>query len=281
MSLRRRLANYGFESNDDYEFALKVLFESKPIGVRCLNVVGDSGRRKSALAHALANALEYPHVLYHDFSRQGEAETETLILDPETGAAEKIDAPVSAFDRALTEACAYSEAARVIVILDQLQASDFRDQVRLYQFAQSRQWQASTGAVTANAATFLLVLISEEPLYHSLQKLCFKVWADAGRALLDFDPKDYGWPDSARHLFEALSELFRHLGQSPTPSEFQRVIDDIGARVRSAEQLRVCLYGWIENLDRGALYSPKLQAPMEAVLNEIDRFLGVEAIELS
>lgn len=280
MTLRRRLAHFGFESNDDYEFALKVVFESKPVGVRCLNIVGDSGRRKSALAHALGHALDYPHVLYHDFSRAAEPETETLIIDPESGATEKIEAPVSAFDRTLTEACAYSEAERVIVILDQIQASDFQDQVRLYQFAQSRQWPSKTGVVMANAATFLLVLISEEPLYHSLQKLCFKVWAERGVSMLEFEPKDYGFGDDARDVFAALSELFKALGQSPTPSEFQRVIDDVAQRVRSVEQLRVCLYGWMENVDRGALHAPALMASLESVLAALDRWLGVEAIEM-
>ncbi len=278
--LRRRLATYGFESNDDYEFALRVLFECKPAGVRCLNIVGDSGRRKSALAHALGNALGFPYVLYHDFSHKSEPNADSVIIDPESGTAERIEAPVCAFDRTLTEACAYSEAERVIVILDQIQASDFQAQVRLYQFAQSRQWPSKTGVVAANANTLLMVLISEEPLYHSLQKLCFKVWADRGTTLLEFEPKDFGFGDDARELFAALAALFRQLEQSPTPSEFQRVIDDVTRRVRSAEQLRICLYGWMENIDRDTLHAPALGPAIDQVITTLLAWLGVESIEL-
>lgn len=279
MSLRRRLASHGFESNDDYEFALRLLFEAQPSGVRCLNITGESGRRKTAFAHALASALDYPHVLYHDFSREQPAPP-AMIVDAESGETQAIEAAASPFDRVVTEACAYSEGARVILILDQIQASDFQEQVRLYQFAQSRQWNSTVGAVIANSSKLLLVLISELPLYHSLQKISFKIWADATGGSLEFDPKDYGLGSEARALFVAMSDLFRQIGQSPTPSEFSHILGDLLGRVRSTEQLRTSLFGWIENLDRERLYAAPIKPALDQVVGELDRLMGVEEIEI-
>lgn len=278
MSLRRRLASFGFESNDDYGFPLRLLFEAQPQGVRTLNIVGDSGRRKTALAHAMASALDYPHVLYHDFSQQ-EVRTSTVVVDPESGATQTMEAPTSAFDRALTEACAYSEGARVVLILDQLQASLFQDQVRLYHFAQTREWLANTGTVVANAATLLLVLISEEPLYHSLQKISFRIHADAAAQALDFDPREFGLGPEARPLFAALSDLFKQLGQGPTPTELSNILADLQSRVRTIEHLRTSLFGWMENLDRASLYALPIKPALDQVLAELDRWVGVEEIE--
>lgn len=279
MNLRRRLASHGFESNDDYEFALRLLFEAQPNGVRCLNISGDSGRRKTAFAHALANALDYPHVIYHDFSRE-QLQLPTLTVDAESGETQTIEAAASPFDRVVTEACAYSEGARVILILDQIQASDFQHQVRLYQFAQSREWSGTVGAVIANSANLLLVLISELPLYHSLQKISFKLWADAAGTTLEFDPRDFGLGVEARALFVALGQLFKQIGLSPTPSEFSRIVDDLLARVRSVDQLRTSLFGWIENLERERLHAPSIKLGLEQVVSELDRLVGVEEIEI-
>jgi hypothetical protein len=279
MNLRRRLASHGFESNDDYEFALRLLFEAQPAGVRCLNVCGESGRRKSALAHALAAALDYEHVLYHDFSRQDKP-APTLIVDAETGEAQTAETAASAFDRVITEACAYSEGARVVLILDQIQASDFRDQIALYQFAQSREWAGVVGTVIANPATLLLVLISEEPLYHSLQKISFRMWADATGGLLDFDPGDHGLGPDAQPLFLSLGELFRQIGQAPTPTEFRHILADLLQRVRSVEQLRTSMFGWIENLDRHQLHAAALKQAFERVIAELDHLIGVEHVDI-
>lgn len=279
MNLRRRLAAFGFESNDDYEFALKILFDSKPSGLRCLNVTGESGRRKTAFAHALGGALEYPHVLYHDFSRE-DSPLRTVVVDPESGQTGTIEAAMSAFERAVTEACAYSEGARVLLILDQIQASQFQDQVRLYHFAHSREWTSPLGTVTANPATLLLVLISEAPLYHSLQKISFRVHTDAAAQAGDIDPRDYGMGPEAGALFAALGDLFRELGQGPTPTEMQHLLGDLLQRVRTLEHLRTSLYGWMENLERARLYLPTSKAALERVLAELDRFVGVEEIEV-
>jgi len=280
MHLRQRLASFGFESNDDYEYALRLLFEAQTSGVRCLNIVGESGRRKTAFAHALASALDYPHILYHDFSR-AEAPPVALVVDAESGEARSIEAAVSAFDRAVTEACAYSEAARVTLVLDQIQASDFQDQIRLYQFAQTREWNSVVGLVVANRATLLLILISETPLYHSLQKHSFKIWADTAGGFVDFDPKDFGMGVESLQLFQAFGEAFRELGQAPTASEFAHIIDDALQRVRTVDQLRTSLYGWMENLDRERLYTPQMTASLNAVIQKLSTLVGTEEIEIS
>lgn len=279
MSLRQKLASFGFESNDDYEYALRLLFEAKPTGVRCLNIVGESGRRKTAFAHALASALEYPHILYHDFT-QVETPTAAVMVDAESGATQTIEAAVTAFDRAVTEACAYSEGARVALILDQIQASEFQEQIRLYQFAHTREWSSVIGQVMANPSTLLLILISETPLYHSLQKLAFKVWADTSGGFLEFDPKDFGLGVEFQPVFRAFGEAFRELGQAPTQSEFAHIVDDLVQRVRTLDHLRTSLYGWMENLDRDRLMALQVSAALEVVVELLSQLYGVEEIEI-
>src|SRR5690606_28971116 len=151
-----------------------------------------------------------------------------------------------AFDRVVTEACAFSEAERTILVLDQLQAADFADHLRLYAFASSREWTGPSGTVSANPRNLLLVLLSEEPLYHSLAKSSFRIWTDIGRAFLDYRPQDYGLGADALPLFHALAALFDALHASPTPSEYGRLLADLLARVRSEDQLRQSLFGWTE-----------------------------------
>ena len=53
MSLRRLLAEHGFESNDDYDHAMRCLFGQEQAQLRVLHVDGQAGRRKTAFAQAL------------------------------------------------------------------------------------------------------------------------------------------------------------------------------------------------------------------------------------
>ena len=62
MTLKQRLADFGFESNEDYEFQLRLLFDAQIAHLRCVDISGDSGRRKTAFAQALARAVEQPGV---------------------------------------------------------------------------------------------------------------------------------------------------------------------------------------------------------------------------
>jgi hypothetical protein len=279
MSLRKKLAEFGFESNDDYDYPLRCLFEADLPHLRCLNIVGAAGRRKTALANALGHALDYPHLIYHDFTSE-EPPAPTLVLAEDADASGVLEAPLTAFERSMTEACAYSEGARTLLILDQLQAADFHDHIRLYHFVQTREWNSTQGTAIANPQHLLLVLISEEPLYHSLAKVSFRIHADANRGYLDYRPEDFGLDVSAAEFMTALGAVFQALGTGPTTSEYGRILADIHQRVRTEEQLRQSLFGWMENLDRSALHAAPLQSLVAAASLAINRYLGIEEIEL-
>ena len=45
MTLRRKLAEFGFESNDDYDHALRCLLETQQSHLRVLHVDGTAGPR--------------------------------------------------------------------------------------------------------------------------------------------------------------------------------------------------------------------------------------------
>jgi len=280
MNLRHALAHHGFESNDDYSFALRCLFEAQLQHLRVLHVDGSAGRRKTAFATALAKALEYPHVLYHDFSQP-----EAPPLPPTTSAAPNeehgpSEPPMCAFERAVTEACAYSEGERTLLILDQLQGASFADQIRLHQFITAGEWLHGSAAAVANPRHLLLVLISEAPLYHSLARASFRIWTDAQRAFLDYRPEDFGLDAQARPLFEALAALLERTGLSPTPGEFSRLLEDLLLRVRSEEQLRQALFGRIEHAPRAQLDAAICGTELGTTLDQLSRYLGHDHIEL-
>jgi hypothetical protein len=278
MRLRRKLAEFGFESNDDYDFALQCLLDSESSTLRCAELVGTVARRKTAFAHALALALDYPHRLYHDFSKPAEA-AETIMVKADDANAMDIKAakPLSNFERILTEACAFSESTRTILVLDQLQLCDFADQMRLFQFISTGAWLAG---VQAHPRNLLVLLISNEPLYHSLQKLSFRIFTDAGVGTVDFKPSDFGMPADAAPLLEKFAHIFAGLGAAPTLSEYQKILQDCDQRVRTPEQLRTVLFGRMERIDRTALYAAALEKPCQAVVDEVARLLGVEEISL-
>jgi hypothetical protein len=277
MSLRKKLADFGFESNDDYDYPLRCLFDADIAHLRCLNIDGNSGRRKTALANALGHALDYPHLLYHDFSSVEPPPPPITLSEDGEGA---LEAPLRAFERSMSEACAYSEGARTLLILDQLQAADFHDHIRLYHFVQMREWSSPQGTAVANANNLLLVLISEEPLYHSLAKVSFRIHADDSHGHFDYRPEDFGLDASAAEFMAALGRLFSALGQSPTPREYTHILADVHQRIRTAEHLRQSLYGWMEGADRASLQAAPLRPLAEAAVQAINRYLGAEEIEL-
>lgn len=279
MNLRRNLARHGFESNDDYEFPLRCLFDADVPHLRVLHVDGSGGRRKTAFANALAHALDYPHVLYYDFSRDdAPPPPQPVLLDD--GSVGTPEPGLTPFERVVTEACAYSEGARTILILDQLQAADFEDHIRLYQFASTREWTHSAGTVLANRRHLLVVLISEQPIYHSLAHISYRVWTDAQRAFLDYRPEEYGLGPDAQPLFVALGAVFEAASTSPTPSEFARLLDDLLHRVRSEDQLRQALFGWTEGVDRMRLYAPDVTPTLRAAIDALTLYLGHDEVEL-
>ena len=279
MSLRTRLAEFGFESNDDYDHALRCLFGQQPSHLRVLHVDGTAGRRKTAFAQALGRALDYAHVLYHDFSaNEPEPPAQPIVL--EDGSLGIPEAAPSGFERVMTEACAYSEASATLLILDQLQAAHFADQQRLYNFVMKREWTSPAGSATANPKNLVLALISEQPLYHSLAKCSYRVWTDAQRAFLDYRPADYGLGPEAQGFFAALSAVCVALPAAPTPSEFANVVSDLLHHARSEEQIRQSLFGRIENLERPRLYAPELAPALRSLLVELERLLGADEVSL-
>jgi hypothetical protein len=279
MGLRQQLAEHGFESNDDYEFQVRSLFQARIDHLRCLQIAGESGRRKTALASALANALGYPRILYLDFSLP-EPPSPPVNLPAGEDAISSNEAPLGQFERVVLEACAFSEAERCVLILDQLQAADFREQIRLFQFVQSCEWTAASGSVKANPKHLLLMLISEQPIYHSLAHLAYRLWADASGGRFDYRPEDFGLGLDARTLFDAFAALFDAIDTVPTPSEFRRILDDALANVRTAEQLRHSIFGWMERIDRSQLFAPELIPAVAACVQTINQFVGIDEIEM-
>ena len=284
-SLKKRLAESGFESNEDYDFAVRVLLECENDSVRAAELVGTLARRKTAFAHALGLALAYPHRLYHDFTRQQTSEPPATTRDHDSESVDTGDRraalPLNAFERIVTEACAFSESSRTLLILDQIQACDFSEQLKLFQFIQSGLWTDRGGSVIAHRRNLLVLLISNEPLYHSLQKCSFRIFTDASLGIFDFKPADFGLGAHTQNLINGFSTLFDALRCQPTRSEFERILRDCETRVRTSEQLRICVFGRIENLDRAALYDASMLPIITQVLHELTEVLGIEVVSLT
>lgn len=282
MSLRRRLAEFGFESNDDYTFQIDCLMRADIAHLRTLHIAGDSGRRKTALANALAQALAFPRIVYHDFATPEPPPAPIVVATHEDGTAQDgpQELPPTAFERAVTEACAFSEGERAALILDQLQHADFNDQQRLFQLLQTHLWSTSAGSVKANARHLLVVLISEATLYHPLAHVSYRIWADASGGRFDYRPDEFGFGLDARELFAALAALFDTLGSVPTTSELRKLLTDALANARTEEHLRHCIFGWMEHVDRARLFSPAMSPLLRDAVTAINRHIGIDHIEL-
>ncbi len=282
MSLRRRLAEFGFESNDDYTFQIECLMRAEVPHLRTLQIAGESGRRKTALANALAQALDFPRLLYHDFSQPEPPPAPIVITTHEDGTSSDgpHEEPPTAFERAVTEVCAFSEGERSVLILDQLQMADFHDQTRLFQFIQTHLWSTSAGSVKANAKQLLLILISEDVLYHPLAHVSYRIWADASGGRFDYRPEDFGLGLDARDMFVAFAVLFDALGAIPTSSELRKLLTDALANARTEEHLRHCIFGWMEHVDRARLFAPTLTPLVHEAVMAINRYHGMDHIEI-
>lgn len=278
--LREKMARHGFESNDDYEFQVRCLLESATSTVRTLNITGDCERRKTAFANALAHALDAPHVMYHDFTQEHPPIAE-VILPPSRDELGREAPPIEPLDDTVSEACARSEADETILILDQIQAADFREHIRVHRLIRDGHWDIRDARYYANPRHLILFLISEEPLYHSLQTDSFRVWVNrASERRIDYNPADFGLGPDAVPLFHALKALFQDLDSAPTRGEFEKILQEIDLRVRTRDQLRICLYGWTEDLERTALYDQTLLPALDRVVARITDYLGAEHIEV-
>lgn len=281
-SLREKMALYGFESNENYDYTVRCLLNASGPGIRCLNVEGDGGRRKTAFANALAHALEVDHVLYHDFTQEEPVAQPRVIKVSDDGEG-KEEPPIDQLDRIMSDVCAFSEAEKTILILDQLHAADFKEHIRIYRFLTEQEWRYGDAAFYANRKNLLVFLISEENLYHSLQKNSFKVWI-AGPAgnRIPYRPSDFKLGTEAEPVLDALYDLFEKLGMFPTFSEYRKIIEDIQKNVRCADDLKASIYGWTEAMNREKLMSEEMHEAVQAIMPQVEAFIGIdENLELT
>jgi len=277
-TLQKRMADFGFESNEDYQYHFRCLMNSQFEGIKCINIDGRKGRRKTAFASAFAHALDYPELFYYDFTQKAEIEGKVVIppSKDEQGISEQA---VNNFDHIMSEACAFSEGEQIVLILDQLHTADFKDHIRIYHFIKSCEWNYGKNSLKASADNLLLLLISDEPLYHSLQKCSFRIWVNAVSSVQkDYSPEDFGLEEDILLLMEALTRIFIKLEMAPTHSEYKNIINDIHLNIQTEEQLGHSLYGWIEGVNRELLLSKEM-APLltEAVL-QIQLYHGIDEV---
>lgn len=280
LTLKNKLAEYGFDSPQHHDYAVQSFLGYPTEQVRCLNIEGDAGRRRTAFAHALAQALDTQQVLYFEFGVEPPA---PKIVRVEAGEDLPSEPPTSAFDRAMTEACALSEAETTVLILDQLHKAPFREHIRLYEFVRSNVWTYSDVRLCANVSNLQIYLISAEPVYHSLQQQCFRIWVSATSPDAGF-PSLYeaGLDEGCAIWLEPLHELLEQLGVSPSLQQYQRLTYDLLHRVRNPEQLRQSLFGWIEQVDYNRLATPAMQPLLARVMQALLASLEIqEEIELA
>ncbi len=279
-SLKARLAQHGFNSEESYDHALRCFLNNPCDTIRCLNVDGNSGRRRTAFANALAHALGASQVLYYEFGRDRPVPQIIRIQEGEEVVEEP---PVEAFDRVLTEACAQSEAEHTVLILDQLHKTQFLNHIRLYDFIRTGVWAYSDVQYQANMNNLKLFLISDERLYHSLQSVSFRARVSEQDAVsVSLMAADLGLNQEDCPWLAPLQALLEVLGISPTLLEYKKLIYDIEQQVRNQHQLKVSLYGWLEKLDWDELETEKIQPYLHRVLQAIQQSLEIqEEIEIS
>lgn len=279
-SLKQRMEQYGFISHKDYEYALRCMNNSAAAHIRTLNIEGEPGRRKTAFANALAHALEYQHIHYFEFG----LEEKPPILIQFDNKEQTIDIdPMEEFEKIIIETCAISEAEKTILILDQLHLASFKDHMNLSSFITSKTWNHGSNQYIANQANLIIMMISETEIYHALQQCSFKVWVDSlyqpGKSPdyheLKLDPSAQDWID-------ALAQIFTTLNLSPTLNTYQKIAFDIEHHVRSADQLRISLYGWVEGIVYPALFTDEMNELFAHAQTAIENYIGIEEpIELS
>jgi len=278
--LKPLLSQHGFTSEESYDHAVRCFLSNPTNSIHCLNINGDCGRRRTAFANALASALGADQVLYYEFGKDRPVpqiiriqEGEEIIEEP----------PIDAFDRILTEACAQSEAEDTVLVLDQLHKTQFLNHIRLYEFLKTGLWRYSDVQYQANMQNLKVFLISDEPLYHSLQASSFHLWVDSANQLAkNVSATDLGIDANSCSWLLPLQRLFEHLRLSPTIDEYKRLVFDIEQQIRGEHQLKVSLFGWIEGASWEQLQDKQLKPYLEDVLREIQLGLEVhEEIEIS
>lgn len=276
------MSEHGYESNESHDYLVRCLNSAPGPNIKCLNIEGDGGRRKTAFASALAHALEPTHVLYHDFTQDEPVLPSNTLKTAEDNEGPD-EPPVLLFDRMMSDVCAYSEGEKTILIIDQLHAADFKDHIRIYKFLTTREWRYSDAAFYANRKNLMVFIVSEEPLYHSLQKNSFRVWISGPRARgVPFKPTDFKLDADAEPLIAGLHQLFENLNMFPTFSEYKKIVHDIQINIRCVDDLKQSIYGWTEAADRELLNSPELNTYLTEFMPVIEDFIGIEeSVEIS
>jgi len=169
-NLTEDLADYGFESHEDYRFVVKQLIGANSSKrIKCISLSGNSGRRKTAFAHALGDALGFERTLYHDFSQLKEPEPELILPEPEENIPR--ERPISALDRLISDACAFSEAENTLLILDQLHSADFRHHVRIHKLLTDYIWSFPKNEFTANPNNLFIILLLQMVGHHVTENI--------------------------------------------------------------------------------------------------------------
>ncbi|MFP4683764.1 MAG: hypothetical protein ACLFMW_08920 [Ectothiorhodospira sp.] len=262
-SLRQRLAEHGFVANEEYDHPVRCLLGARHDHLRCLNIEGTQAGRRTAFAHALGHALGHAHVLYHEFTPPPPREPVRLppALDTDEAPGEP---PVEPLDRVMGEACALSEGDATVLILDALHRAPFSEHLRLAAFLGDGLWRYGAITLKAHRRNLMVFLLSDDPLYHTLRRRCFRVWVDPDPARATRPtPADLDLPDSAAPLLEALAAVFAELEVSPTLEEYHHLIHDLQVNVDSLEDLRLSIYGWVEGVDREHLMSARMRRILE------------------
>ena len=279
-SLKQRMEQFGFISHTDYDYAVRCLYEAPINHIRSLNIEGEPGRRKTAFANALAHALEYKQVLYFEFGLEQKA---PIIIRVENDEETFDNTPVDPLDKIITEACALSEAENTVLILDQLHLAEFKQHMRLYNFMVSRVWSYSDVSYVANQNNLTVFMISESPLYHALQQCSFKVWVDSlsqpGRP-----PKadELKLESGAQQWINAVTEIFQALKINPALNTYKKIANDIEQHVRTSDQLRTSIYGWVEGVVYPQLFTEEMDELFHQAQLAIENYIGFEdQIELS
>jgi len=279
-SLKQKMEQYGFVSHKDYGYALRCINNSAAEHIKTLNIEGEPGRRKTAFANALAHALEYQNVLYHEFGQENKSpilvqfdnEEQTVDIDP-----------IEDFEKNIIESCALSEAETTVLILDQLHLASFKDHMSLTSFITSKTWNSNDSQYLANANNLIIMLISETEIYHALQQCSFKIWVDSlyqpGKSP---SYNELELESTAQQWIDTLSDIFTALNLNPTLNTYQKIAFDIEHHVRTADQLKISLYGWVEGISYPDLFTEEMDALFLQAQTAIEDYIGIEEpIELS
>ncbi|MFW2133284.1 hypothetical protein [Ectothiorhodospira haloalkaliphila] len=272
-SFRQRLAEHGFVANEDHEYPVQCFLSARVDHLRCLNIEGTQGRRRTAFGHALGHTLGYEHILYHEYMPPPSPEPVRIIPDWNEEATG--EPPIDPVDRVLGEACALSEGEPAVLILDRLHRAPFAEHLRLAEFIQHGLWHYGDVTLKAHHRNLLVFLISDEPLYHTLQQMSFRIWVDPEvDEPPEITPAALGLPPQAGPMLKALKEIFSDLGTAPTPLEYRRLIHDIHVNVNTLEDLRLSIFGWVEHVDRKHLMSALMRRTLERHMPVIEAYVS-------